>query len=64
MFHSDAKSLKDKCDKLEAEKNELKTKLDSSVDLDTLHQVKQEKHKLQKEVHIFHVNVTYMTQLQ
>ena len=42
--------MKEKYDKLEAERNELKTKLDTSVDLDTLHQVKQDKHKLQKEV--------------
>ena len=32
------------------EKNALKAKLDVSVDLDTFHKVKQDKHKLQKEL--------------
>lgn len=44
--------LQEKCDKLEKEKAEMTAKMQSGdfVDLDTLHQVKQEKHKLQKEV--------------
>jgi len=44
--------LQEKCDKLEKEKTELAAKMQAGdfVDLDTLHQVKQEKHKLQKEV--------------
>ena len=45
-------TLQEKCDKLEKEKTELAAKMQAGdfVDLDTLHQVKQEKHKLQKEV--------------
>ncbi|XP_046633192.1 trichohyalin-like isoform X2 [Daphnia pulicaria] len=44
--------LQEKCDKLEKEKTELAAKMQAGdfVDLDTLHQVKQEKHKLQKEL--------------
>ncbi|XP_059351454.1 trichohyalin-like isoform X3 [Daphnia carinata] len=44
--------LQEKCDKLEKEKAEMTAKMQSGdfVDLDTLHQVKQEKHKLQKEL--------------
>ena len=42
----------DKCHQVEKERDELRQKLDSGnlVDLDTLQKVKQEKHKLQKEV--------------
>ena len=42
----------DKCDALEKDRDELRKKLDSGnyVDLDTLQKVRQEKHKLQKEV--------------
>jgi len=45
---------REKCEKLEKEKSELAAKKESSdqVDLDTLHQVRQEKHKLQKEVQV------------
>lgn len=45
-------TLRDKCEKLEKEKADLLAKMQTGdfVDLDTLHQVKQEKHKLQKEV--------------
>nr|CAH0112438.1 unnamed protein product [Daphnia galeata] len=45
-------TLQEKCDKLEKEKTELAAKMQAGdfVDLDTLHQVKQEKHKLQKEL--------------
>lgn len=48
------KMWREKCEKLEKEKSELAAKKESSdqVDLDTLHQVRQEKHKLQKEVFI------------
>ena len=42
--------MKETNDKLETEKNALKAKLDVSVDLDTFHKVKQDKHKLQKEL--------------
>lgn len=50
----DIKLLREKCEKLEKEKAELTAKMQAGdfVDLDTLHQVKQEKHKLQKEVKI------------
>lgn len=46
-------TLRDKCEKLEKEKADLLSKMQTGdfVDLDTLHQVKQEKHKLQKEVY-------------
>ena len=54
VTNAELKSLKEKCDKLETERNQLKTKLDTSVDLDTLHNVKQDKHKLQKEVQLDH----------
>ena len=48
------KMWREKCEKLEKEKSELAAKKESSdqVDLDTLHQVRQEKHKLQKEVQV------------
>lgn len=48
--------LQEKYDKLEKEKAEMTAKMQSGdfVDLDTLHQVKQEKHKLQKEVKTQH----------
>ena len=44
--------MKEKCEKLEKEKSELIAKMEGGefVDLGTLHQVKQDKHKLQKEV--------------
>ena len=42
--------MKETNDKLETEKNVLKAKLDVSLDLDTFHKVKQDKHKLQKEL--------------
>lgn len=46
------KTWKEKCEKLEKEKSDLVAKMGSSdlVDLETLHQARQEKHKLQKEV--------------
>ena len=47
------KLWQDKCDKLEKEKNDLLSKMESYVDLDTLHKVKQEKHRLQKGVALF-----------
>lgn len=48
-------ALREKCEKLEKEKTELLAKMQAGdfIDLDTLHQVKQEKHKLQKEVVAF-----------
>lgn len=51
---SSVKTWREKCEKLEKEKSELAAKMESKdlVDLDTLQQVRQEKHKLQKEVRI------------
>ena len=56
------KTWREKCEKLEKEKSELAAKKESSdlVDLDTLHQARQEKHKLQKEV-IGRVQIFFQT---
>jgi hypothetical protein len=48
------KVWREKCEKLEKEKTDLSAKIAGGefVDLGTLHQVKQDKHKLQKEVQL------------